>query len=432
MDFYPKERNKGKKDRADWEKEREEKDKGKKQDDEEEEERPQTSNRRQQKEEEDADDESRAGALEGQLHQALEDLTEKRTSVRVEALRVMKKNMEGSPGILLQFLESRKDTVYHELLRQVKKGVDEELIISMQTLGSFVITLGLEVEELDLPKTLFPFLKFQITDEAQSPAARSAACELLAISCFIGVESESDTMTYLDFFHSLFQKERKNKNYGGVWEELLAGWGLLATTISPSSLHHDLLPKCLTYFGSFLENDDLNVRIMAGENIAFLIENARSYLSTEEEEFELEWLSDEVETDVRGLVDQIQSFSQERNRHVSKKESLKQRSGFKEIYKSIESGFAPETKLTMNHQHVVFETWRKIKQYHALRDVLGQGFQAHFLNNELLPQIFGIKLNSGPATNGTEQKLNQSFASKARSKGRSTQRKQKGVPTFDE
>eukprot|EP01098_Paradermamoeba_levis_P005791 TRINITY_DN2420_c0_g1_i2.p1 TRINITY_DN2420_c0_g1~~TRINITY_DN2420_c0_g1_i2.p1 ORF type:complete len:194 (-),score=58.84 TRINITY_DN2420_c0_g1_i2:37-618(-) len=161
--------------------------------------------------------------------------------------------------------------------------------------------------------------------------------------------------------------------------------------------------------------------------LPFMVDNARLLLSTEEESFEYDWLYDEEVADVvdlEHLKDQIEQLAQERNRYISKKDSVKQKAGFKEILKSIEAGYTPEVKLTFHQQTVLIDDWVKIKQYNAIREALGGGFQCHFLNNELLSEIFGVQIsanNQKEKLTGQDKRIAQSvnsFSEKNRARGR--------------
>eukprot|EP01098_Paradermamoeba_levis_P005790 TRINITY_DN2420_c0_g1_i1.p1 TRINITY_DN2420_c0_g1~~TRINITY_DN2420_c0_g1_i1.p1 ORF type:complete len:192 (-),score=60.25 TRINITY_DN2420_c0_g1_i1:21-596(-) len=172
--------------------------------------------------------------------------------------------------------------------------------------------------------------------------------------------------------------------------------------------------------------------------LPFMVDNARLLLSTEEESFEYDWLYDEEVADVvdlEHLKDQIEQLAQERNRYISKKDSVKQKAGFKEILKSIEAGYTPEVKLTFHQQTVLIDDWVKIKQYNAIREALGGGFQCHFLNNELLSEIFGVQIsanNQKEKLTGQDKRIAQSvnsFSEKNRARGRASQRNQKGKRT---
>lgn len=88
---------------------------------------------------------------------------------------------------------------------------------------------------------------------------------------------------------------------------------------------------------ALLNHGDVDVRLAAGENIAYLVELERDAAAANEEEemFSLDDLYPEVIT-MSEVVEKLEDLSADRSRYQSKDKTLKQRSGFREIVKSVE------------------------------------------------------------------------------------------------
>lgn len=84
-----------------------------------------------------------------------------------------------------------------------------------------------------------------------------------------------------------------------------------------------------------LESSNLEVRLAAGENIAYLVEVERDIAAEDDAPFSLDDLCPDVVT-MSEVLETLQDLSAERNRHQAKDKVLKQRSGFREIVRTVE------------------------------------------------------------------------------------------------
>jgi hypothetical protein len=238
---------------------------------------------------------------------------------------------------------------------------------------------------------------------------------------FIGSSESGATEALLTFL-------KGRMSTAEIAEEAVQAWGLLATSL-PDSYSTKLIND-LPLFAKLLESGDLDVRLAAGENIALLVELAaarfeREHGEEEGAEFDLASLSTDG-FDMDETVDALKELAAERARHQSRKEQLRQRSGFKDLVRSIEDGVVPEEKLVFNKSPIVFRSWVHLKQLNAVRDALGEGLQAHFIENPLLSEVFSATVSKSVqahSMSAVEKRMvmsPSSFASKARSKAKST------------
>jgi len=76
-----------------------------------------------------------------------------------------------------------------------------------------------------------------------------------------------------------------------------------------------------------------------------------------------------------------------------KKDKDKQRNIFKQISSYLFENISPEEVLSFKHQKFTFDTWTSIHQLNFFRECLGEGLHIHFVQNNLIHDIFDISLD---------------------------------------
>ena len=147
------------------------------------------------------------------------------------------------------------------------------------------------------------------------------------------------------------------------------GWSLLLS-ILPDHVIPSILSSQLPLLTGILENSlDLTVKMAVGQSVALLFELARD---VDEDLLE----SDDVDI----LCGVIQSMASESNRYTGRKERSQQRSCFREILQSVESGTVPERTVKFGLETLTLDSWARLLQYTALTDLLGTGMRSHLQN----------------------------------------------------
>jgi len=215
---------------------------------------------------------------------------------------------------------------------------------------------------------------------------RCAALDALALLIFIGNSDENFTLSSLTVFSNIFNSEESKASEKAA---ALKAWSLLTTTINTKLFYSMLIPQYLSTFFTLLHDEDVEVRVQAGQCIALLFEVARE----DEEEFNLNDVGAYASVDVDELLNVLYNLSQDKTKQRARKDKLKQKVPFKEIINTVELGQFPVESLSFKFQKFEFETWVKILQLDAIRDALGPGLQIHFESNDLLQQIFNIQVD---------------------------------------
>lgn len=133
-------------------------------------------------------------------------------------------------------------------------------------------------------------------------------------------------------------------------------------------------------FQDFLKSPDVDLRIVAGETIAFLYELALCDSHSDLSMFE----SDE-------LIDLLTTLANDSSKHRSKKDKKQQRVCFRDILKTIADGdvFDAQT-IKFGVESLYLDNWVRRKQYDTLRDLLGTGMNTHLQENEFIRDLFDL------------------------------------------
>jgi hypothetical protein len=331
----------------------------------------------------DREDEGVTFAKAATLEDNLELLGEKRGSTREGALEFITRDMRNF--YRRSFVEKNKVTLIEACKKGMKKGTPKEYELSAVGASLLCFTLGTEDAE-EIFEELSPILKETITTTSNADV-RCAAIEAIAYIAFVAPLDEAATIGILDILAAVFDSTSSKPNEAA---HAMKSWALLVTTVTTKYVHSILLPKNLSTFVTYLQNDDVGVRMSAGECIALLFECARS---EEEENFDIYEIGQYSSVDIDELLDTLYELSQDKTKQRAKKDKLAQRAPFKDITNAVETGEAPKEVLSFKFQNFTFDSWTQIIQLNAIRELFGTGLHVHFASNELLQDIFDIELD---------------------------------------
>jgi len=318
---------------------------------------------------------------------------------------------------VLEFIETSRETLGMAIKNCIRKGANSEAGLAIKTLNLMCVTLGVECEKEF--NEFHPLLTTIITDKFD-PNLVSNAIETLSLISFIGCQEESVSHEHLKLFEMVFHN---HKHSSIIKVAALNAWGLLVT-ITPLSYIKSFFTQQMPKLIELLKDEDIDVRVSAGEVIALL--------------FQMQHSQDEngvfipEKMDLTELYDVLHKLTNDCNRHKSKKDKQKQKSSFREIACTIENGTDIEEIITVNGSRFLFTTWSYLFQLNAFRNCLSTGFHVHFNENPLFDQIFrGFKLMSrAEVTNDADVRKYfspNSVVNKERAQDRDKQRTKKDV-----
>ncbi|KAG0333955.1 Interferon- developmental regulator 1 [Podila horticola] len=361
-----------------------------------------------------AEDHHRAEVTwEAQLKDAIEELNEKRSSTREEALSKLQTCL--SQRYTAEILDTQRDDLMDLLKKSIKKGGTRECTAAAAVISIVFITIGEDDEKMFTD--LAPLMKYTITNH-ENTEVKAACIHALATACYISSTpqpSHLPTYDLLSFFAEITISSGASANAPHNSETIAAA--LEAFSVLYAGLFHTLGPKQLTmqarrFFNNIipaaktlLEHPSVEVRVASGETIAVMFEildhfqrqrddgdfsddeeASEAYNEDDPEDYE-DVTGDFRYDDLQGLVDALGSLSTDSARHRSKKERSAGRSAFRDILKSVELNELPHESLKLRDYDIDFRGWVEIIQLHFLRDRLTSGLQTHFVHNTMIHSI---------------------------------------------
>ncbi|XP_065059093.1 interferon-related developmental regulator 2-like [Rhopilema esculentum] len=275
-----------------------------------------------------------------------------------------------------EFIDGRKDTLLDVVERLLKRGQTADKA-AVANLGSLLcLQLG-AANSLNVYRTLKPLLVTVINDTAQSFSARSSCALALGMCCFIGSEELGEVTDCMNVLRNVFSKKAKEiATDEGLMSSSVLSWGLLLTVAS-NAAQNEAIEENLEKLYRLLENGKLGLRLATGEVIALIYELGRE-------------LDETFDMYVDGLYDLLKELATDSSKYKAKREKRQQRSTFRDVLKTVESGMAPAEKVKFGIEKIELSSWTRIRQYNALKDSLGPGIATHLQENVLLREIFGL------------------------------------------
>ena len=135
----------------------------------------------------------------------------------------------------------------------------------------------------------------------------------------------------------------------------------------------------MRHFLDFLRSSDVDVRIVAGETIAFLFELERSDRHVNLRPFK-----------EPQMLDTLKELANDSSKHRSKKDKKQQRSSFRDILRTLEGGEFETQQIKCGMESIYLDNWCRQKQYDSLCDVLGNGMRIHLQENEFVREVFDL------------------------------------------
>lgn len=279
-------------------------------------------------------------------------------------------------------------TILDIIERSLRKGKGDEQGTAAALLAVMAISLGSGGDESgELIRNSSKLLQTILTDGSASLSARAKCSTTLAINSFIYSDfGDEDFNMAIDLLFNCFSGSFIKGN-GSVPDlspatsafhlSALTAWTLLLT-VHPLELVSQIAEKHGKEIFGLLQSTDVEMRIAAGETLAVIYEICRQV----DESFEME-LHDL-------LIDQLTQLATDSAKFRAKKDRRLQRSSFRDVLRSIESGESPEISVKFGRERLTLDTWCRKRQYDSLCTVLGSGMNLHLAENQLIRDIFTL------------------------------------------
>ncbi|KAI8084294.1 interferon-related developmental regulator-domain-containing protein [Gilbertella persicaria] len=336
------------------------------------------------------------------LNQAIDDLSESRTSTREESLEIVVDTF--ACHHVFSQIENRIEEILGLLKRSLlKHGSTKEACLAARAIALAFVNLSevSETEADDLYRRILPSLRNTIKD-SEDIAIKINCLQTLSLITYTAA-SDIDKQLVRDYLFDLIETDGADFNVehfstqelDDLFCAAIQAYGVLyASSFTSGFVDFDVLweelEKVMPVHEIMLESSDKDVRIAAGENIGLMFETANIFLladNQEEEEEEGETVKPEYDN-MDGLIHTLKELSVDSSRRRAKSDRAEQKSIFRDIVKSVEENIKPVEELKINGRVLSFRGWAKILPLNAFRRSLHQGLQHHLKTNLMMKEIF--------------------------------------------
>lgn len=365
------------------------------------------------------------------LDNYIDALYEKRGSTREKALSALVDAFESF--MLLGLVENKYVTLLSQFTNSIKKGSTKEVCLACRAISLLAITLGAGSSSHEIMDESHPQL-LRILQTWPDAQKMISALDCLAVVTFVGATDLAETQLSLKTIWDVIHP-KSGSNVGIVRKPkppLLAAavsaWAFLLTNVGSSRRNTDSWKEPITFLCSLLEAEDRAVRIAAGEALALCFELKLLDVSSSEEtnaDSETRQNSgsrNQLFLNMQGLKAKISglvyNLSMEAGgRGADRKNLNDQRDLFQRMSDFIKIGECPEESLRISGKNGILRvtSWCESIQLNFLRRFLGRGFLKHAQDNDLLHDIFDIKIDRTENMSTTEKKIFRSGEEKGRS-----------------
>ncbi|KAJ3314435.1 Interferon- developmental regulator 1 [Boothiomyces sp. JEL0838] len=344
--------------------------------------------------------------IDQQIETCIEDLEEKRSSIREAALIRSIRNL--SFKYIPDIIESKAESWTRALLRNAKRGGTEGCL-SAKVVALITITIA----SCPFFEQAVTILKEGIKNGKEEQ--QSLYLLVLAVITFIQDVDDHSRWQVLDFIHSQFESAQK-----AALKSALNAYGLVYSVISERP-DKDEFNSLLETHVDLLEHDDVDVRIAAGENIALFIEDLSLHFMETDQDIDV-FIENKF-----GIVRTLEELSKDSTKYQGKKSRALQKSSFRDILATVSDGSNPSVKLKFKNETLDFDSWKKIVQLNSYREIIGEGLNVHVHENPILHSQFDFT-NSDAVK--VDRRLYDITVGKARSKQMKDSRQSKAQTTY--
>ena len=216
-------------------------------------------------------------AVGGRLSELLELLSEKRYTIRENALSDLIKLL--CLGCRQEECDSVKETLGMYLCNSIRRGKKKESTLGSRALSIVAITIGMDQDSL--VETVAPVLVIMAT-KGKDETARSEAILALAIVCFVCSTNEEQSNAAIVVFSSIISQASKDLVAGKTSKKTKAkplvvaaacrAWALLGSVANLKFFQGGVFDDMLHKFHILLGHGILDVKVAAGECIALLFD----------------------------------------------------------------------------------------------------------------------------------------------------------------
>jgi hypothetical protein len=304
-----------------------------------------------------------------EISDLIDQLVEKNSKTRLSA--IAKLNKLFTTKYVGDLLSGNLEFLTDALARGLRRAGGNERVELCRLLMLLSAQVGEEVEVM--ASTLNQMLITIAKDPSVRIGERSCCLSTAGILSYLVVSDPKDLALLAEEFTRFLSLK---DDVALLCRAALTSWSLLL-----SVCHHPAIVAVVRektpLLLALLESRSLEVKISAGQAVALLFE----LVPQDCESVDDEWSK---------CVEKLESLAGENPRHVERKERTHQRVSFRDIHQSVESGYVSEQKVSIHHEKVMLDSWARIMQYNAIKELLGAGTATHMKENPFLRETFGL------------------------------------------
>ncbi|PAV72487.1 hypothetical protein WR25_05899 [Diploscapter pachys] len=305
------------------------------------------------------------------LAEHIQNASEKKSiSVRTAALRHLQLAL--TSRYIPDWVEKWKETLVDLVAKNLRK-TDEETVIAAYLLALISIQINEEIS--DSIEDCLSTMRTIVTDPSRTVAVRTTCALSLAITTHLSCTNDDSTANTVKSLRSVWTTRLSTIN-PLVTIATLSAWALCLQDAHISVINSAMLDQPRLYY--ILESDNHDVRLAAGEILAYLYEIARE--------------NGVREFSNHNQVEQLlQKYATEASRSRAKKDKRIQRFTFRQIYASICDEEPPSLAIKSGREVLQLSDNSHKLLYDLLVQVLRGGMMRQIQQNKMLRELFDME-----------------------------------------
>ena len=326
------------------------------------------------------------------LSEAVENLGEKRASVREGALKSLAKVLRSGSKALVDTVLDYSDALLSSLLKLLRRPASEsEGVGCMQVAALYCCVLGSDENAAfeALEKVLVPLVHDDVAE-----ALRVKAVATLAFACFVCSSDATDrVMTLIE--DVLCEESEGAPATDALRARAALAWQLLASAAPTEAVLERSKVRVFEAVADLLEADDSDVRIAAGQVLAALWEVAVADDGGGDAAAADCRVSGLARCENPAVVSQavaaLQRVAKDSSKRVSKRDRKEQRAALRDAEAWVVNGESPSGE-TVRLQGAVLQmdTFARLRLLEELREVLGDALPSCLRVFPVLQDVLGV------------------------------------------
>uniref|UniRef100_A0A7S2WEH7 Interferon-related developmental regulator N-terminal domain-containing protein n=1 Tax=Mucochytrium quahogii TaxID=96639 RepID=A0A7S2WEH7_9STRA len=302
-------------------------------------------------------------------------LTERQKSVRLKALNCVIRLLRNSPEEHAD-VSMCLETLSYNLGYLLRKSKGSEFESCCEAVRLLVSTVSKTTQE-NLSEQYYPLLEKLAT--SGTPDSRAQAIKTLSVLLWgdSGVNGE-----FCEVFISLVTQILEKESDTGVIVECLKCWGILVTSEHMYDHVKEARFELCDLFLDLCEHDSVQVRCLAGENLALLLSLLLEDGSDEFDEWEVDFRVKWAKT--------VEVLCSEGSKGQSKRDFKSQWARFRRVISFIDDNKFIEEEFSVGEFQFTCSTWKKLKLLDMFKEIFKQSFLEHIKYNQHIHVTFNL------------------------------------------